>query len=275
MSSVYSTNGSDDDSFADYSNDNSISSPNPLLPLWESQVQSSQDIMDFFSPEVKAHQLVPSINGEDEGSVVFLGESGYSLVDYPHPRYLCGAHPFNVDPQAHCDNCFCALCDDRVAKCNNWVAHCKVTNKSMEYKVMHSARQDEQHLSLMQSIASVTFCDDAEKVKKLDAQVVSKLKTTDEEHPKLSEQHVDLKVQVKKLKEENKCLRKEVDVLSKDIEESKMAFSHNMQFLHNLVQLKESELKSLCVTKHISLKGKRSDKKNNYMVKLLVEYLKE
>jgi len=112
--------------------------------LQENQVQSSQDLTAFFSPlEVKkvAKELVPSIVEEqdDEASVEFLGESGNSLVDYPHHRFDYVEFVIGKDPMKYCGNCFCIICDARAADgCTDWNAHCSTTKQ--EYEVLMHTR---------------------------------------------------------------------------------------------------------------------------------------
>ncbi len=81
----------------------------------------------------KALKLWPFKKEEDEDSVQFIWESGNSLVDIPHPRYLCGMHLFNIDSfEQYCVYCLCVLFDKRVEECENWTAHYGITNHSTE-----------------------------------------------------------------------------------------------------------------------------------------------
>jgi len=51
------------------------------------------------------------------------------LVEYPHARFLCKAHPFSFsrisseENQLHCSNCFCYICDVPVKECSEWIRH--------------------------------------------------------------------------------------------------------------------------------------------------------
>jgi hypothetical protein len=80
----------------------------------------------------------------------------------------------------------------------------------------------------------------------------------------------DLEEQVKKIKEENKSLEAALNVATKEV----LDLSKDKQFIRNLLELKEPELKALCQAKKIGLSGQRKDKRNNYIVKLL-EHLEE
>jgi hypothetical protein len=88
----------------------------------------------FFSPEVKAHEVVPSVNKGDEGSVEFVEESGNSMEVYPHHRFLCIKYTFGTGPNAHCLNCFCVVCEERASDCKDWNVHCRISKE--EYKEM-------------------------------------------------------------------------------------------------------------------------------------------
>jgi hypothetical protein len=144
MSSMYSARGDNDDITGCNSDDDGIISHyNPFL-LSADEVISSQDMTAFLSPEVNKVKRVPSITEGDEESVEIIQESGNSLRDFAHPRYLCGMHPFNVYPhEQHCGNCYCLLCDKKVVECKNWIAHCKITNLSTEYKAMRASKQEQ------------------------------------------------------------------------------------------------------------------------------------
>lgn len=94
--------------------------------------------MLFFSPEVKACKVVPSVNEGDEGSVEFVTESGNSMEVYPHHMFLCIKYPFGTDPNAHCLNCFCVVCEERASDCKDWNAHFSISKE--EYKEMLGSR---------------------------------------------------------------------------------------------------------------------------------------
>lgn len=50
---------------------------------------------------------------DDEADVVYVQHSGdLALVDFPHARQNCAAHPFVAGKEAtHCANCFCFVCE--------------------------------------------------------------------------------------------------------------------------------------------------------------------
>eukprot|EP00590_Aulacoseira_subarctica_P007042 CAMPEP_0172424056 /NCGR_PEP_ID=MMETSP1064-20121228/20860_1 /TAXON_ID=202472 /ORGANISM="Aulacoseira subarctica , Strain CCAP 1002/5" /LENGTH=346 /DNA_ID=CAMNT_0013165795 /DNA_START=112 /DNA_END=1152 /DNA_ORIENTATION=+ len=114
MPSVYSTPANND-------SDDGIYPYDPLLPKEDQQE-----------------------NGNDEASVEFLGESGNSLLDYPHHRFLCIEFPIGKDPDKHCCNCFCVLCDARAADgCTNWNVHCSTSKQDYEVLVRSRAPQQQ------------------------------------------------------------------------------------------------------------------------------------
>ncbi len=86
----------------------------------------------------------------------------------------------------------------------------------------------------------------------------------------LSEQISDLEEQVKKLKEEKITLEGALNMATKEV----LDLSKDKQFIRNLLELKEPDLKALCQAKNIRLSGQRKDKRNNYIITLL-EHLEE
>jgi hypothetical protein len=114
---------------ASYDIDNdSISALNPFL-LTESQIQSSQDVPFYFSPEVRAHEVASSTNDRDEDSVESIAATGNSIEDYPYHRLLCIQYPFGTNPKVHCSNCFCVVCEERASDCKDWNAHYSISKE--------------------------------------------------------------------------------------------------------------------------------------------------
>ena len=106
--------------------------------LTESQVESSQNVQIYFSPDVKApffETVCSEGDEEEEDSVEFLGESGNDPLEvYAHHRFLCKKSDFKKDPYLHCSNYFCVVCDERASDCKEWDAHCGTSNE--EYKAI-------------------------------------------------------------------------------------------------------------------------------------------
>ena len=128
MPPVCSTTANNDETASSFDSDHDGIFPyyDPFL-LQENEVKSSQDLTAFFSPlEAKKVALVEE-EENDEASVEFLGESGNSLVDYPHRRFNCIEFAIGKDPMKYCGNCFCVICDARAADgCTDWNAHCRL-----------------------------------------------------------------------------------------------------------------------------------------------------
>lgn len=75
----------------------------------------------------------------DEDGVVIVGRTGQNSVeDFPHARHECGVHPFtpgNADKnEVVCPNCWCFVCDKKVAECPTWRAHCCATSADAHWR---------------------------------------------------------------------------------------------------------------------------------------------
>lgn len=64
----------------------------------------------------------------------FLGRTGHSLLDFPHARENCFAHPFREDRSKICANCFCYVCDQPAASCCTWSEHCHATHTELRWQ---------------------------------------------------------------------------------------------------------------------------------------------
>lgn len=139
MPSVNSTCSSDRSSSAvDFDSCNGIISGLDKYLLTESQVQTSQDVRIFYCTDGSTLNGPPFIKEGDEESVEFLGESGNAITDYPHHRFDCVKYPFSADPNVHCLNCFCVLCEEKASDCKEWDTHCSVSRE--EYRDMLRSR---------------------------------------------------------------------------------------------------------------------------------------
>ncbi|XP_074320370.1 uncharacterized protein LOC141657133 [Silene latifolia] len=63
---------------------------------------------------------------DEDDDVSILGIKGkVACRDYPHPRHLCGTHPFKkTSHEIHCKMCYCYVCDTS-APCKKWTKGCK------------------------------------------------------------------------------------------------------------------------------------------------------
>lgn len=73
-------------------------------------------------PKTSPVASLPTLRDDDEVAsfeeVEFLGATGSNpLTDFPHAREHCLVHPFQTDPNRHCENCFCYVCD-KVRACS-------------------------------------------------------------------------------------------------------------------------------------------------------------
>lgn len=108
------------------------------LPEDESAIDSS-------SISVTTTPLVKKQKVSDSGVTVHEGDNSPNeiqvlqsntvnpLVEYPHARFLCKAHPFSrtrsENNKLHCSNCFCYICDVAVIECSEWTRHCHAHDK--------------------------------------------------------------------------------------------------------------------------------------------------
>ncbi len=64
-----------------------------------------------------------------------VGATGMNaLTDFPHAREHCLVHPFQVDANLFCVNCFCYVCDKPVSECQEWDNHCHATNANPKWR---------------------------------------------------------------------------------------------------------------------------------------------
>ncbi|MGB1602726.1 MAG: hypothetical protein ACPIOQ_58890 [Promethearchaeia archaeon] len=77
--------------------------------------------------------------GSDDELEVTGHEGHLALIDFPHPREHCVAHPFGS--QAHCARCFCVVCDVQASQCQQWPDHCRMTFR--EFKKMRHAQREQ------------------------------------------------------------------------------------------------------------------------------------
>lgn len=202
MPSVYSTS-SDDVSAAAASYDHI----NDFL-LTESQVQTSQDVHIYFSPEVvkKAPHLETFCSEEDEEeSVVFLATN-----------------------------------------CKERDANCSISNE--EYKAMLRLGTGKKENDTEPPTATSFIVHKEEGSKML-----------------LSEGNKASDECVKNLLEEKELLAAALDAAKKEV----LVLTNYKLFVRNLLKLSDPDLKALCNSNKIKLRGQAKNKRNNYIVKLL------
>jgi hypothetical protein len=77
---------------------------------------------------------------EDEEEVAIVGSTGpNALADFPHSRANCVTYRIDLDPIAHCPNCYCYVCDIEAAKCDIWQSHCRANHEEVCWR---KRRQD-------------------------------------------------------------------------------------------------------------------------------------
>lgn len=75
-----------------------------------------------------------SANDEEFEIVATKGQN--ALADFPHSRANCVTHPFasGGDKKAHCENCYCYVCDIPAADCKVWDSHCKANHEDRRWR---------------------------------------------------------------------------------------------------------------------------------------------
>ena len=75
-----------------------------------------------------------SANDEEFEIVATKGQN--ALADFPHSRANCVTHPFasGGDKKAHCDNCYCYVCDMPAADCKVWDSHCEANHEDRRWR---------------------------------------------------------------------------------------------------------------------------------------------
>jgi hypothetical protein len=69
-----------------------------------------------------------------DDDVVMIG-NGPEVSEFPHSRHDCLIHPIQNRTKTFkktkfCVNCYCFVCDVKVAECKHWNDHCMATNTS-------------------------------------------------------------------------------------------------------------------------------------------------
>lgn len=89
-----------------------------------------------------AASAVPAADGEDADFQVVGTRGTVALVDFPHARPNCLACPFTKGQEsAHCENCYCYVCDKPAAACAEWQAHCAADHREKRWQQERSRRQ--------------------------------------------------------------------------------------------------------------------------------------
>ena len=86
--------------------------------------------MDESEEEEKMEDEEEKIDDE----VVMIG-SGPEITTFPHSRHDCLLHPIQGKSKTFkmknfCENCFCFVCDVKVAECTHWKDHCMAVNNA-------------------------------------------------------------------------------------------------------------------------------------------------
>lgn len=102
-------------------------------------------------PKLRA-ATIDGTGAVDDDDLEFVGRTGYNaLEDFPHSREHCVAVSFTMaTAQQHCSNCFCFVCDEPSAACQQWSQHCTATHVSAHWKALRKQKQ-EQRLGLAPS----------------------------------------------------------------------------------------------------------------------------
>ncbi len=74
--------------------------------------------------------------GGSEIETVSVKHGIWLIIDYLHNRFSCGVHKFTPGTSArlYCENCFCYVCDEPVARCKEWDIHCQATDKPSMFR---------------------------------------------------------------------------------------------------------------------------------------------
>ena len=117
-----------------------------LLPV-EEEPEVREPDSDSEDEVVEARPQAPAIvqdvvmNDDDDDELQCTGRAGSNaLMDFPHARENCIAHPFESGKESRCcTNCYCYVCDDHASsKCPLWSQHCFATHTSAKWR---SARE--------------------------------------------------------------------------------------------------------------------------------------
>lgn len=97
------------------------------LPVPANQTTSfDSEIEVLKANQLPATKTSTSGSGDDcDEDCIIVGQKGVNVLsDFPHPREDCVVHPMSKNPEAHCTNCFCYVCDVNVKDCKDWKVHC-------------------------------------------------------------------------------------------------------------------------------------------------------
>lgn len=84
--------------------------------------------------------MVEADDDDSDDDVEMIGRTGdNALEDFPHSRHNCLVMPFKPGCEAKfCENCYCFVCDDLVAKCPRWAEHCRAVHTDDHWKRLRS-----------------------------------------------------------------------------------------------------------------------------------------
>lgn len=119
-------------------------------------VNGINDVIPEDPPKVPPYASMNDISqqGQDDDEIAVVGTR--NRLRLPHMRQHCTEHPFGIAnakvlPQfvtrlqqntAHCDLCYCYVCDDLVKSCQKWADHCYATDTGREAPHFKRLRRD-------------------------------------------------------------------------------------------------------------------------------------
>jgi hypothetical protein len=122
--------------------------PSSALGLYASSSSSSTpaDLASRLGASASIPGAAPVADGgDDDEEIAFLGGNMTVMSEMAHQREACSKFPFRQgglsSNKEHCSNCFCYVCDAKVAECINWDEHCHATVRLPQWTVL-KARLD-------------------------------------------------------------------------------------------------------------------------------------
>ena len=96
----------------------------------------------------------------DDDEVQVTGSKGdIALRDYPHLRCQCIVVRFSLaNAAAHCQLCFCYVCDLPVAQCSSWSTHCRA-NPALDAWKVERARMAAQRATINSMPKRISLAD--------------------------------------------------------------------------------------------------------------------
>ena len=98
---------------------------------------SNVPIIENTNSNTNDDDAVNEDDAEDEDEEIQVTGSNMTnpMTEFPHPRHLCGMHPFDAkftnSNHKICDKCYCFVCDIPASRCLSWVGnHCHAYNST-------------------------------------------------------------------------------------------------------------------------------------------------